>query len=159
MLCALVNGARAIEEPVKLCDVVTLRTRLLDGSDEVLWSAASELPCPQGLLPVTMVMVVKAMLAVVIAVVSIIAAPFITAFVIVTWWTIGSGIPGDILTVMQVSLLSVSILFGGCEYLADRRWWLPVELSMELIMMAKSLDKAGDNFKLQDVWNTIPDLG
>ena len=25
-------------------------------------------------------------------------------------------------------------------------------------MMVKSLDKGDDNFRLQDVWNTIPDL-
>jgi len=105
-----------------------------------------------------MIMVVEATLTVVVAVVSIIAAPFITTFVIVTWWTIGPWNPGDILTVTQVSLLSVSILFGSCEHLADRRWWLPIELSAELIMMAKSLDKGDDNFRLQDVWNTIPDL-
>ena len=119
MLCALMDRAWAIKELVELCVVVALSTRLLNGGNEVLWSATSEPSYPGGLLSIMMITVVEVTLAVVIAVVSIIAASFIMAFVVAMWWTIGPGHLGDIFTVTQVSLLSVSILFGGCGHLAD----------------------------------------
>ena len=91
MLCALVDRARAVENLVELCIVVALSMRLLDGGDEVLWSTASELSYPRGLLPIAMVAAVEATLAVIVVVVSIIDAPFIIAFVVATWWTSGWG--------------------------------------------------------------------
>ena len=91
MLCALVDQAQAIEELVKLCAIVALSMRLLDGGDEVLWSAALKLSYPRGVLSIMMVMAIEAMLAIILMMVSIIAALFITAFVIVTWWMIDAG--------------------------------------------------------------------
>ena len=44
-------------------------------------------------------MAIEAMLAVVVAVVSIIVAPFIATFVVAMWWTIRLGNPGDMFTV------------------------------------------------------------
>lgn len=44
MLRAFMDWAWAVEEPVELRAIVTLGTRLLDGSDKVVRSMASQLP-------------------------------------------------------------------------------------------------------------------
>jgi Flp pilus assembly protein TadB len=71
---------------VELRAIIALGTRLLDGGDEVIRSAMSELSCLQGFLRVMVVVVVVAMVVVIIAVVMIITAPFIVAFIVAPWW-------------------------------------------------------------------------
>ena len=58
----------------------------------------------------------------------------------------------------HLCFLSVGVLVGGRDHLADPGRWLSVELRMEFAVM-KSSDEGGDDFGFHDVGNRIPHLG
>jgi hypothetical protein len=53
-------------------------------------------------------------------------------------------------------LLSIGVLVGRLEHLADRDPRLPVELPTELMVMIEPADETGDYFSFKDVRNLVP---
>ena len=86
MLAVLVNREWFVEELLICCVVATLSARLLDGGDDVVWSAATKLYNFRSLRPIDIVtvMIIMVAVAVVIATDAVIIAPFFTAVVIAT---------------------------------------------------------------------------
>ena len=64
---------------------------------------------------------------------------------------------GRILVEANFGLLSIGVLIGGCDHLANPLWWLTIEFGAELVVMESS-DKGGDDFCFRDVGNRIPYL-
>lgn len=93
------------------------------------------------------------------AVIAIISVPFVTSFVIAACWAIRPGNPVDIFMMAQVGLLGIGVLVGDGKHLTNQRRWLPIELPVELVMMVDTVDEGGDDLGLQNVRNTIPNLG
>lgn len=97
-----------------------------------------------------MVMIVKAAFAVVVAAVAIVVARFITTFIIVACRAIGSRNMGDVIPMAKIGLFSISILIGHLEHLIDHLRWLPVDLSIELVMAIQPADEGRDNLSFED---------
>lgn len=69
---------------------------------------------------------------------------------------VGPRNPTDFFFMVLVGLISVSVLVGYLEHLADRDRWLSIELSTKLIMMIEPIDKIGNYFGFMYVRNLVP---
>jgi hypothetical protein len=72
--------------------------------------------------------IIKAAVAIIIAVVTMIIASFFTAVIIVMRGAIRARNSSDILLMPLVNLFGIGILVGRLQHLVDRPRWLSVEL-------------------------------
>ena len=86
-------------------------------------------------------------------VVAVTVASFVRALVAVASWAVSACI----LVEANVGLLSVGVLIGGRDHLANPLWWLTIEFGAEVTVMESS-DRSGDDFYFRDVGNRIPYL-
>ena len=89
-----------------------------------------------------------------IIVTTVVVASVIGAVVIAARWAKSARI----LVEAHLGFLSVGVLVGGRDHLADACRWLTIELGTKLAVMNSS-DKGGDNLSFRDVRNRIPHLG
>jgi len=150
------NRAWTVEHLVELHTINALSTRLLDGSNETVWAAASQFSLPGTLWPVVAVAVIESVFMIITTAVTVIRASILTAVVIVACRAIGPGSLADFFLVVLFGFFSISVLVSRLEHLAGRCQWLPIELPLELIVMIEPLDKAGDYLGLEDVRNLVP---
>ena len=89
-----------------------------------------------------------------IIVVAIIVASIVGVVIIAASWAMSACI----LVEAHLGFLSVVLLVGGCDHLANPYGRLAVELGAKLVVVESS-DEGGDDFSLRDVGNRIPHLG
>ena len=79
-------------------------------------------------------------------VVAVTVASFVRALVAVASWAVSACI----LVEANVGLLSVGVLIGGRDHLANPLWWLTVEFGAKVAVMESS-DEGGDDLNFHDV--------
>ena len=62
-----------------------------------------------------------------------------------------------VLVEANFDLFGVGLLIGGCDHLANPRWWLVIEHGAVVAVMESS-DKGCDDLSFRDVRNRIPHL-
>ena len=75
------------------------------------------------------------------------------AVIIPACWSLGARI----LVVAHLGLLSIGVLVGSCDHLADPSRRLAVELGAELTVVESS-DEGGDDLSFRDVGDRVPHL-
>ena len=150
MLCVLVERARTIEDLLILLVIVPLGARLIDSSNEVVWSAATILTGLEPFWPIMAVIPVETT----VVVAAVVVASGIGAVIV----AVRRAICARIFVETHLRFLSVGILVGGRDHLADARRRLTVEFGPEL-MVVKSSNKGGDDLSFRDIGDRIPHLG
>jgi hypothetical protein len=156
MLGAFMDQTRSVKELCILLIVAALSARLIKGGDEVVLSATSELPFSRTLWPVATVTIIGVVVAVVVVAVAFIIAPFFAVIIIVTGRMIGSRNSGNVFFMALIGFLSISVMVGRLEHLANHCRWRPVELSAELVVVIEPVDEGGDNLRFEDVGDAVP---
>lgn len=101
MFAILVYDAWTVEELLILFVITTLSARLLDRSDDVVRSAAPELPGPRGLRPI------------IIAAIAVIITSFFAVIIVAMRRAVGASSPGNVVLVPLVGLFGVGVLVGS----------------------------------------------
>ena len=142
MLGVLVERARAIEDLLVLLIVVALGVRFIDGSDDVVWPAAVILTRLGSFWPITAA--VTMVTAVVVAVV--VVASVIGAVVVAACWAMSACIHVE----AHLGFLSVGVLVGGRDHLANPCGRLAVELGAKLTVMTSASVMLGIEFLISE---------
>ena len=125
--------ARAVEDLLVLFIVVALGARLTNGGDDVVWPAMVILARLGSFWPITTtVTLITAVIETAVVVASVVGA-----IVVAARWAMRARV----LVEAHLSFLSVGVLVGGCDHLANACRWIAVELGTELAVM-KSRTKA-----------------
>lgn len=95
----------------------------------------TKLPGLGALWPIVTITIIEMVFTVVVAMVAVIVAPFITVVIITTRWAIGLRHLGDVFPMAVVGVLRISVLVSYPEHLTNRGRWLPIELPLELVMV------------------------
>jgi len=150
VFAVLVEGARAIEDLLVLLVVVALGTRFIDGSNDVVWPTAAILTRLGSFRPITAAVPMETTVVVAVVVV----ASVVGAVVVAARWAMSA----HIFVEAHLGFLSVGVLVGGHDRLANACGWLAVELGAKLAVVESSND-GGDYLGFCDVGNRIPHLG
>ena len=138
----LVERAQAVEDLLVLLVVVALGARFVDGGDDVVWPMAVILTRLGSFWPITIAVTV------VTAVVE--AAFIVVSVVVVVCWAMSARI----LIEAHLGFLSVGVLVGSHDHLANPCGRLAVELGAKLAVMESS-DDGGDDLRFRNVRNRI----
>ena len=88
-----------------------------------------------------------------VVVAAVVVVSVIRAIVAAVSWAMNARI----LIEAHFGFFGVDVLVGGRNHLANPRWWLAVELGVEVVVMESS-DEGGDDLSFRDVGNRIPQL-
>jgi hypothetical protein len=127
-----------------------LGARLTDGGDDVFWLAVVILSRPVSSCPITVAVVMVAMI--------VRAAVAMTPVVRVIIVVVRRAMSACILVEAHLGFLDVSVLVGHSYHLADTGGWLAVEFGVKLVMVESS-NKGSDDFSFCNVGNRVPHLG
>ena len=141
--------ARAIEDLLVLLIIVALGVRLTNSGDDVVWPTAVILARLGSFCSITtIVMMVTAVVEA-----TVIVASVVRVVVVAVRWAMSARI----LVEAHLGFLSVGVLVGSGDHLANACGWLAVEFGAKLAMV-ESLDEGGDDLSFRDVGNRIPHL-
>ena len=85
---------------------------------------------------------------------SVVVVLVVGAVIVVARWAMSARI----LVEAYLGFLSVGVLVGRSDHLADAGGWLVVEFGAKLVMVESS-DEGGDDFSFCDVGDRVPHLG
>ena len=144
VLGVLVERARAVEDLLVPLVIVALGTRLTNSGDDVVWPVAAILARLGYFCSIT---------AAVMMVTAVVVASVMGVVVVAVRWALSA----HIFIEAHLGFLSVGVLVGSSDHLANACGWLTVELGAKLAMVESS-DEGGDNFSFRDVGNRISHL-
>ena len=139
-----------IKDLLVLLIIVALGVRFIVGSNDVVWPVVAILARLRSFWPITTA--ITMVTAVVVA--AVVVESVVGAVVLAACWAMSARI----LIEAHLGFLSVGVLVGGHDRLANACGWLAVELGAKLAVMESS-DEGSDDLSFCDVGNRIPHLG
>ena len=145
----LIERAQAVEDLLVLLVVVALGARFIDGGDTVVWLTVVILARLGSFWLIT----AAVMMVTAVVVAAVIVVAIVGAIVVAACWAMSACI----LIEAHLGFLSVGVLVGSSDHLADPSGRLAVKLGANLAVM-ESLDEGGDDLSFRDVRNRVPHL-